>query len=95
MNYLRAPLFIVNAAPHKQLLFIIFIMCGVGGPRLKIFIVESEFLNLANIRLIVESYAWGGARYITKSQVRHSTVIITDVNTQGTCVLDASQKQTG
>ncbi len=34
-------------------------------------------------------------KYITKSQVRHSTVIITDVNTQGKCVMDASQIQMG
>ncbi len=37
----------------------------------------------------------GGAKYITKSQVRHSTVIITDFNTQGKYVTDASQIQTG
>ncbi len=32
-----------------------------------------------------------GAKYITKSQVRHSTVIITEFNTQGKCVTDASR----
>ncbi len=35
------------------------------------------------------------ATYILKSQVRHSTVIITDFNTQGTCVTDALQILTG
>ncbi len=37
----------------------------------------------------------GGAQYITKSQVRHLTVIITDFNTEEKCVTDASQIQTG
>ncbi len=36
----------------------------------------------ADSRLIVESYVWGGAKYIIKSQVRYS-VIITDFNTRG------------
>ncbi len=35
----------------------------------------------------------GGAEYITKSQVKHSTLIITDFNTEK-CVTDASQIQT-
>ncbi len=34
----------------------------------------------------------GWAKYITKSQVRHSTVIITDFNTQGKCVTDKQGK---
>ncbi len=35
----------------------------------------------------------GGAKYITKSQVRHSTVNITDFNTEGKCIKDPSQIQ--
>ncbi len=31
----------------------------VGLSQLRIFIVELEFSNLAEIRLIVESYVWG------------------------------------
>ncbi len=37
----------------------------------------------------------GGAKYITKKQFRHSTVIITDFNTQRKFVIDASQIQIG
>ncbi len=63
-------------------------------PRLKIFIVESEFSNLADIRLIVESYVWGRGQN-TLPRVKSDTVIITDVNTQGRCVMDDSPIQTG
>ncbi len=61
-----------------------------------IFIVKLEFSNLADSRLSQIICLGAGAKYITKSQVvRHSTVINTDVNTQGKCVTDASQIQTG
>ncbi len=59
-----------------------------GCPRLRIFIVESEFSNLADIRLIVESYVWGRGKIHYQK-----TVIITDVNTQRKCVMDTWQIQ--
>ncbi len=62
----------------------------LGVSSTKDFIFESEFSNLANIRKSNHMFG-GGAKYITKSQVRHSTVIITDFNTHGKCVMDASQ----
>ncbi len=36
----------------------------------RIGLVELEFSNLANSRLIVESFVWGGSKYFTKSQAR-------------------------
>ncbi len=62
------------------------------NPCLRIFIVKSKMLNLADSRIICLG---AGPKYITKSQVRHSTVIITDVNTQEKCVTDTSQLQMG
>ncbi len=37
---------------------------------------------------------WGGAKYITKSQVRYSTVIIIDFNTLGKCVFNVGLTDT-
>ncbi len=62
--------------------------------RLRIFIVESEFSNLVDIRLIVESYVWGRGQN-TLPRVKSDTVIITDVNKQGKCVMDTSQYKWG
>ncbi len=56
--------------------------------------MESEFSNLAEIRLIVESYVWGRGQN-TLPRFKSATVIITDVNTQGKCVMDDSQIQAG
>ncbi len=48
--------------------------------------VQFEWVGTRFITLIVESYVWGrGKKYITKSQVRHSTEIITDFNTGNMC----------
>ncbi len=59
------------------------------------FIDESEFLNLADIRLIVESYVWGRGKIHYQESSQSYAVIITDFNTQRKCVMDASQIQKG
>ncbi len=48
----------------------------------KDFIVESEFSNLANIRLIVESYVWGRSKIHNQKSSQTLAVIITDFNTE-------------
>ncbi len=67
---------------------------GVMSLGLSDFIVESEFSNLVDIRLIVESYVWGRGQN-TLPRVKSDTVIITDVNKQGKYVMDDLQIQTG
>ncbi len=51
-------------------------------------------IGIVDIRLIVESYVWGRGQN-TLPRVKSDTVIITDVNKQGKCVMDDSQIQTG